>query len=79
MRDARTVRTPRENVMTPRLLRRSATAAALLAGSAARASGDSGTSAMGEMQLSGAHLAILVGALLGLGAVFWLLAKTLNR
>lgn len=65
--------------MTQPILARSAVAAALLSAGVARAAGDSGTSSMGEMQISGAHLAIMVGALCGLGVVFWLLAKVMNR
>jgi hypothetical protein len=59
---------------------RAATTAALLgAAAAARASGDSGTGSMGEMQVSGTHLAIMVAALVGLGVVVWLMAKVMNR
>jgi hypothetical protein len=56
-------------------------AAAVLAGVAqvAQAAGDSGTSAVGEMQVSGAQLGMMVGALAGLGVVVWLLAKLLFR
>jgi hypothetical protein len=68
-----------KKMMPHRIVARSATAAALLAAGAARAAGDSGTSSMGEMQLTGTHLAILVAALFGLGVVFWLLAKVMNR
>jgi hypothetical protein len=60
--------------------RRSATAIALsLAATAARAGGDSGTSSMGEMTLTGGQLGMMVGGLVGLGFVFWGLAKLMNK
>jgi hypothetical protein len=59
---------------------RAATAAAILsAASAAQAAGDSGTSSVGEMQVTGTHFLIMVGGLAGLGVVVWLLAKVVNR
>jgi hypothetical protein len=65
---------------TVRNTTRIAAAAALsLAASVARAGGDSGTSAMGEMNISGAQLGMMVGALVGLGGVVWALAKFLNK
>jgi hypothetical protein len=56
-------------------------AAAVLATVAqvAQAAGDSGTSSVGEMQVTGSQLAMMVGALVGLGLVVWLLAKRLFR
>jgi hypothetical protein len=64
-----------------KLIAARATLAAVLlsAASAAHAGGDSGTSSMGEMQLSGTHFLIMVGGLAGLGVVVWLLAKVVNR
>jgi hypothetical protein len=53
--------------------------AASLAATAARAAGDSGTSSMGDMNITGAQLGMMVGGLVGLGVVFWLLAKVLSR
>ncbi|HSD20178.1 MAG TPA: hypothetical protein VLC54_09075 [Anaeromyxobacter sp.] len=59
---------------------RAAVAAAVLsAASAAHAGGDSGTSSMGEMQLTGTHFLFMVGGLAGMGVVVWLLAKVVNR
>jgi hypothetical protein len=59
---------------------RAAVGAALLSASnAALAAGDSGTSSVGEMQVTGSQLAMMVGALVGLGVVVWLLAKRLFR
>ncbi len=56
------------------------TAAALVAvARAAQAAGDSGTSSVGEMSVTGAQLAMMVGALAGLGVVVWVLAKVLFR
>jgi hypothetical protein len=49
--------------------------AALAVASRALASGDSGTSGVGEMSISGAQFAMMVGALAGLGVVVWLVAK----
>jgi hypothetical protein len=59
--------------------RRTVAAALVAAAGTAAASGDSGTAAMGEMQLGGAHLAIMVGGLVGLGVVVWLLSKLMSR
>jgi hypothetical protein len=59
---------------------RLATALALsVAAATARAAGDSGTSSMGDMNITGAQLGMMVGGLVGLGVVFWLLAKVLSR
>jgi hypothetical protein len=49
--------------------------ATLAAASSALASGDSGTSGMGEMQISGAQFGMMLGALVGLGVVIWIVAK----
>lgn len=56
-------------------------AAAVLAATArvALAGGDSGTSSVGEMQVTGAQFAMMLGGLAGLGVVVWLLAKVMNR
>ena len=59
---------------------KSGTAAVLVAAAqVARAAGDSGTSSVAEMQVTGAQLAMMVGGLAGLGVVVWLLAKVLFR
>lgn len=57
----------------------SVAAAALLSASTALAAGDSGTSSVGEMSLTGGQFAMMVGALVGLGVVIWLVAKVANR
>ena len=49
--------------------------ALLAAPAVALASGDSGTGAVAEMQVSGKQLGMMVGALVGLGVVVWLIAK----
>jgi hypothetical protein len=49
--------------------------AAALAPALALASGDAGTGAAGEMQLSGSQLAMVFGALVGLGLVIWIVAR----
>ena len=43
------------------------------------ASGDSGTGAVGEMSITGAQFAMMVGALAGLGVVVWLVAKVASK
>lgn len=48
---------------------------AALAPALALASGDTGTGAVGEMQLSGSQLAMVFGALVGLGLVIWIVAR----
>jgi hypothetical protein len=59
---------------------RAALAAALAAtSSVALAAGDSGTSSVGEMQVSGGQFFMMVGGLLGLGVVIWLVIKVANR
>lgn len=57
----------------------SAAVASVLAASTALASGDSGTSSVNEMSLTGGQFAMMVGALVGLGVVVWLVAKVANR
>jgi hypothetical protein len=57
----------------------SVAAAALVTASNALAAGDSGTSSVGEMSLSGGQFMMLIGALVGLGVVIWLVAKVANR
>lgn len=58
-------------------------AAAALALSAARtavaAGGDTGTGAVGEMQVSGTTFALLVGALVALGLVIWVVIKIASK
>jgi hypothetical protein len=55
-------------------------AAALLAtASNALASGDTGTGGVGEMSISGGELAMMVGALVGLGLVVWVVAKVATK
>jgi hypothetical protein len=59
---------------------RSAVAAAILStAQVALATGDSGTAAAGEMQVSGATFAMMVGALVGLGVVVWLVTKMFSK
>jgi flagellar biogenesis protein FliO len=50
-------------------------AAALAAPGLALASGDTGTGAVAEMQVSGKQFGMMVGALVALGVVIWLVAK----
>jgi hypothetical protein len=45
----------------------------------AQAAGDSGTSSVGEMQVSGGQFMMLLGGLVGLGVVVWLVVKAMNR
>jgi hypothetical protein len=54
-------------------------AAALATASNALASGDSGTSGVGEMTISGGQFAMMVGALVGLGVVIWVVAKVASK
>jgi flagellar biogenesis protein FliO len=49
--------------------------AALAAPGLALASGDTGTGAVAEMQVSGKQFGMMVGALVALGVVIWLVAK----
>lgn len=50
-------------------------AVALAVSEAARAAGDSGTGSMGQMEVSGTELGMLIGGLVGLGVVIWLVTK----
>ncbi len=50
-------------------------AAAIALPGIALASGDSGTGAVAEMQVSGKQLGMMVGALVVLGVAIWLIAK----
>jgi hypothetical protein len=61
------------------LVGRIAAGAALAFASVARAGGDSGTEAMGEMTVTGSQFLMMVGGLLGLGAAVWLVVKAMNR
>jgi hypothetical protein len=62
-------------MMKFRAVRWLAAMAATATATIAQAAGDSGTGSMGEMQLSGAHLAMMVGGLVALGGVVWVVAK----
>jgi hypothetical protein len=68
-----------ENEMKIAALRAAVGAALLSASSAALAAGDSGTSSVGEMSLTGAQFGMMVGGLVGLGVVIWLVVKVANR
>ena len=57
----------------------SVAAAALVAASNALASGDSGTSSVNEMNITGGQFAMMVGALVGLGVVIWVVAKVASK
>jgi hypothetical protein len=52
---------------------------AFSAANAALAAGDSGTSSMGEMSISGAQFGMLIGGLVGLAAVIWVVTKVVSR
>jgi hypothetical protein len=54
-------------------------AAVLSAANAALAAGDSGTSSVGDLQMSGGDFAMLVGGLVGLGVVVWIVAKVVSK
>ena len=54
-------------------------AALLVAASNALAAGDSGTSSVNEMNLTGGQFMMLIGALVGLGVVIWLVAKVASK
>ena len=59
---------------------RTATAVALVAGArVALASGDSGTSSVGDMNVGGAQLGMIIGGVAAMGVVIWVLLKFLNR
>lgn len=61
------------------LVRRVAAVASASIATRALAAGDSGTSSMGEMSVSGAQFMMLIGGLVGLGVVTWLVVKLMNR
>lgn len=52
-----------------------AATALLAAPGLALASGDSGTGAVAEMQVTGKQFGMMIGALVALGVVIWLVAK----
>ncbi len=62
-----------------RALRAAVAGAVLSAAPAALAAGDSGTSSMGEMTITGAQFGLLVGGLVGLAAVVWIVTKIVSR
>ena len=45
----------------------------------AYASGDSGTGSVGEMQVTGSMLGMIVGGVAVMGVVIWILVKFLSR
>lgn len=51
----------------------------LFAAGLAQAAGDSGTSSVGEMGVSGSQLGLLVGGVVVLGLVVWVLVKVLAK
>ena len=61
-----------------RTLRAAAVAATLSTAQVALAS-DAGPPGAGEMQVSGGMLALMVGALVGLGVVVWLVTKMFSK
>jgi hypothetical protein len=56
-----------------------AAAMTALVASVAHAAGDSGTGSMGEMQLSGTHFLMILGAMAALGVVIYVVAKFAGR
>ena len=56
-----------------------AAAMTALVATAAHAAGDSGTGSMGEMQLTGTHFMMIVGAMVVLGIVIYFVAKVAGR
>lgn len=54
-------------------------AALLVAASDALAAGDSGTSSVNEMNLTGGQFMMMIGALVGLGVVIWLVVKVASK
>jgi hypothetical protein len=54
-------------------------AAVVSAANVALAAGDSGTSSVGEMNVTGAQFAMMVGGLVGLGVVVWLVSKIVSK
>ena len=66
--------------MTKSNMTRSAAAVAVATlATAALASGDSGTSSVGEMQVTGSMLAMIVGGVAVMGVVIYFLVKFLSR
>ncbi len=65
------------NSATP--LRSAAAVVALSVTALARANEATGTEAVGQMQVSGSTLALMVAALVGLGVVVWLVSKVVSR
>jgi hypothetical protein len=61
------------------LVRRIAAGAALSLATVARAGGDSGTEAMGEMTVTGGQFMMMLGGFVGLGVAVWLVVKLMNR
>jgi len=60
-------------------IRAAVAAAAISAATSALAAGDSGTSSMGEMSVSGAQFGMLIGGLVGLGVVIWVVSKFVSK
>ncbi len=60
-------------------MRATAAVLATAVASLARAGGDSGTSSMGEMQVSGSHFGMMIGGLVLLGVVIWGIAKVTSK
>jgi hypothetical protein len=59
---------------------RTAAATALVAGArVAQAAGDSGTSSVGDMNVSGAQLGMIIGGVAVMGVVIWLLIKFVSK
>ena len=54
-------------------------AAALATASNALASGDTGTSGVGELSLTGGQFAMMIGAVVGLGVIIWVVAKVASK
>ena len=59
---------------------RSAAAVAVLSvARLALAAGDSGTSSVGEMQVTGGQFFMMVGGLVGVGVVVWVVSKFVGK
>jgi hypothetical protein len=61
------------------MMRSLAAVTTALVASVAQAAGDSGTGSMGEMQLSGTHFLMILGAMAVLGVVIYVVAKFAGR
>jgi hypothetical protein len=61
------------------LVRNIAAGAALAVARVAQATGDSGTEAVGEMNITGSQFLMMVAGLLGLAAAVWLVVRAMNR